>query len=823
MNRCSILPALFAVVSLLTPVAAKADVSLAADLVAGAESSSASPIGRVSQGLLIVAKSQTGETDLLIAREPSGSIEKVTTLNKATGVTSTNEQGVFFSIPAGLPGAGSNWFSDGTAQGTVPVPFSKSALFQRSGSEVLYTYAYSYDLGRYNMATGLNEPVYVNAGPVTVYAVIGGVPIGIQHPYVYQWNFSTKSWQYLGSIGWNSMKWVYSGRNNDRLYAAGVEQISDSTFVHYVYRVEPNLIQRVKMLSAESQRHSIPLTDRWEGATRYWAFTMTTDYGTTEYYNIEPVVTRVESYDQGYTHLSVPNTLLVSGGGFSAHSGRLYSISQMGREVPHEPLTWQQENIEVNSLRVVGDTVLIFGSTPSQGAEVWSVPVDSCPNDTNKLYAGSCGCGVADTDTDRDGTPDCFDLCASDPTKIAKGACGCGQPDVDPDGDGTMSCIDLCPEDANKVDQGACGCGVADTDSDGDGTANCNDRCANDAKKTAPGVCGCGIVDVDSDLDGIMDCNDPCSSNTLKINPGVCGCNIADTDTDHDGTPDCIDSCAFNNQKVGAGVCGCGVSDTDSDGDLSPDCVDECPQDKSKTRRGLAGCGLSDTDTDGDSTPDALDQCPADTKKTAPGVCGCNATEQDNDSDGIADCVDECSTDSSKAKAGVCGCGVADTDSDNDGTADCFDLCPNEPTLTQPVAGSCQRAVTSSDLCPLDAAKLSPGACGCGIADTDVDRNGVVDCFETRLLSVVSPTVDVRYVGKTPRLLISMSNVEGATYQVEATRLDRKAAKIITKTVRSASAMLTGISSKSRWSVRYRVISGGISSGWSTPTQVRVK
>ena len=33
--------------------------------------------------------------------------------------------------------------------------------------------------------------------------------------------------------------------------------------------------------------------------------------------------------------------------------------------------------------------------------------VDNCPNDPNKVDPGICGCGVADTDSDLDGTPDC--------------------------------------------------------------------------------------------------------------------------------------------------------------------------------------------------------------------------------------------------------------------------------------------------------------------------------------------------------------------------------------------------------------------------------
>ncbi len=35
--------------------------------------------------------------------------------------------------------------------------------------------------------------------------------------------------------------------------------------------------------------------------------------------------------------------------------------------------------------------------------------VDTCPNDSQKTEPGVCGCGVPDTDSDHDGTPDCID------------------------------------------------------------------------------------------------------------------------------------------------------------------------------------------------------------------------------------------------------------------------------------------------------------------------------------------------------------------------------------------------------------------------------
>ncbi len=117
---------------------------------------------------------------------------------------------------------------------------------------------------------------------------------------------------------------------------------------------------------------------------------------------------------------------------------------------------------------------------------------DECDNDPLKVETGDCGCGVAETDTDSDGTKDCVDGCPTDPTKVNPGACGCGVPDVDTDGDLAFDCLDGCPSDPNKLAPGACGCGTPDVDSDGDSVLDCNDGCPNDVNKLAPGTCGCG-------------------------------------------------------------------------------------------------------------------------------------------------------------------------------------------------------------------------------------------------------------------------------------------------------------------------------------------
>ena len=80
---------------------------------------------------------------------------------------------------------------------------------------------------------------------------------------------------------------------------------------------------------------------------------------------------------------------------------------------------------------------------------------DGCPVDANKTTAGTCGCGVADTDTDSDGTPDCTDGCPTNPNKTAPGTCGCGVADTDTDGDGRADCVDNCPAISN-ADQRDC-------------------------------------------------------------------------------------------------------------------------------------------------------------------------------------------------------------------------------------------------------------------------------------------------------------------------------------------------------------------------------
>ena len=186
---------------------------------------------------------------------------------------------------------------------------------------------------------------------------------------------------------------------------------------------------------------------------------------------------------------------------------------------------------------------------------------------------------MAETDTDKDGTPDCNDLCPNDPDKTEPGDCGCGVAETDTDNDGTPDCLDLCPDNPDKTLPGICGCDQTDADTDNDGTPDCNDLCPNDPDKITPGDCGCGVAETDTDNDGTPDCLDLCPNDPDKTEPGDCGCGVAETDTDNDGTPDCLDLCPNDPDKTEPGDCGCGVADTDTDNDGTPDCLDSCPGD----------------------------------------------------------------------------------------------------------------------------------------------------------------------------------------------------------------------------------------------------
>lgn len=159
--------------------------------------------------------------------------------------------------------------------------------------------------------------------------------------------------------------------------------------------------------------------------------------------------------------------------------------------------------------------------------------------------------------------PETSDLCPDDPEKMVPGICGCGVVETDTDRDDTPDCLDGCPFDRNKIDPGDCGCRVRETDTDGDDTPDCLDHCPNDPQKIEPGLCGCGNVEngIDANADGVPDCIDQCPLDPNKMVPGFCGCGTDDLDLDRDGLPDlCLDNCGstFNPDQMDSDFDGIG-------------------------------------------------------------------------------------------------------------------------------------------------------------------------------------------------------------------------------------------------------------------------
>ena len=148
-------------------------------------------------------------------------------------------------------------------------------------------------------------------------------------------------------------------------------------------------------------------------------------------------------------------------------------------------------------------------------------------------------------------------------------------------------------------------------------------------------------------------------------------------------------------------------SDVDADG--VEDSTDNCP--------GIANPGQFDIDADG--VGDTCDICPIDGDKAAPGVCGCGIADADIDNDGIADCVDNCDP----------GFNPNQADGDGDGFGDVCDNCPADANPDQ--ADTDFDGVGDACSCVSSAVgKINPGICGCDVADTDTDGDGIADCVD---------------------------------------------------------------------------------------------
>jgi hypothetical protein len=88
---------------------------------------------------------------------------------------------------------------------------------------------------------------------------------------------------------------------------------------------------------------------------------------------------------------------------------------------------------DADAVQVTRDYLLTIHGIPG---------ADECPDDPTKTEPGFCGCGIAETDGDGDGAPNCIDECVADPAKTAPGACGCGIADADSNSNGVADCLE---------------------------------------------------------------------------------------------------------------------------------------------------------------------------------------------------------------------------------------------------------------------------------------------------------------------------------------------------------------------------------------------
>ena len=275
---------------------------------------------------------------------------------------------------------------------------------------------------------------------------------------------------------------------------------------------------------------------------------------------------------------------------------------------------------------------------------------DECPQDPLKRLAGACGCGVPDTDSDGDGTPDCVDLCPNDPLKTAPGACGCGTADIDWDHDGVLDCNDNCPGVKN----------ASQVDADGDGVGDLCDNC--------PSLYNLDQVDSDRDAVGNACDNCPGTPNGHSQIPGICVTgypatlvgSICSSNADCGYQEPYWGSCNPN-PTGGRGTCIRGYASL-----IGAPCVTDGQCNAWGSVDGL--CSLNQEDTDGDRLGDACDT--------------------DADNDGIPDASDNCRFVSNPSQMDSDRDGIGDAcnqaiDRDRDGWADSLDNCPAVPNHGQ--------------------------------------------------------------------------------------------------------------------------------------------
>lgn len=145
----------------------------------------------------------------------------------------------------------------------------------------------------------------------------------------------------------------------------------------------------------------------------------------------------------------------------------------------------------------------------------------------------------------------------------------------------------------------------------------------------------------------------------------------------------------------------------------------------------------------------------------------CAAGYADCDADSGTGCETSLRTDSDCG-----GCGIECKDGTSCQSGACVSAhspTPTECTLSPYAADSC-----SSDQCPDDPDKRAPGSCGCGIPDTDSDKDGTLDCNDVcpnGAWTSTEPCLPFTPANIDPKLL-NFSNTTAVTLNCGVTTLD---------------------------------------------------
>ena len=239
----------------------------------------------------------------------------------------------------------------------------------------------------------------------------------------------------------------------------------------------------------------------------------------------------------------------------------------------------------------------------------------------------------------------------------------------------------------------------------------------------------------DTDGDGIPDCVEGSSDQDGDGTP-----NLLDPDSDGDGIPDAAEAAPLTG-TVSETCDGKTTVLADTDGDLMPDYLDldsdgdgQSDADEGQSDLDQDGApNYRDLDADGDGAGEASDNCPM-----SP-----NPAQEDADGDGVGDvCDDDADNDGlPDEQEALLGTDPLNPDTDGDGLSDYDEVAihfcdPLDPDTDggsasdgdEVAAGTDPNDPSDDDLCPADPAKNAPGACGCGVADTDFDGDGIADC-----------------------------------------------------------------------------------------------